>query len=131
MGNYRSNYSFIRAGSNERITFTLYVNNVIFNLTGYTIAEIRLKRLRDDHVVIFRTDASSPLLSFDNDLTTGRIHLDPESDTFQNTDGMWAGYINVIHSGGNVYSFEEDNFFGIEVRDTLETTTSTSTTTTI
>ena len=133
MQSYRTNYATIRAGSMERITFTLYSNNIIYNLSGQTICELLIKRHIDNRITRFRSDDPSPRLSFDASRATGKIHFDPLSTTFVNGDELYSGYINVYDGTGKIISFEEDDEFGIKVRDhftTTSTSTSTSTTTT-
>lgn len=129
MSNYRSNQEIIRAGSRERITFTLYVNTVAKNLTSATECRIHLNHLSNPvYTKIYSSADSVPIVSFDADRTTGRIHLDPASDTFKNGDELFSGYIDV-KIGGKWYAYEEDEEFGIMVRDALTTTTSSSTST--
>lgn len=131
MPNYRSNQEIIRAGSRERITFTLYADNQVYNLISATECEIRLKKLNNpSYTKIYSSADPVPIVSFDTDRASGKIHLDPAADTFQNGMGLLKGYINV-KINNKWYAFEEDEEFGIMVRDNFTTTTSTSTTTTI
>ena len=114
---YRSNKITIRAGSQERITFILKINNQVYDLTNFVKATLRLKDIDSENISVYNTDDVDPILSFDDDLTSGKIHLDPKSDTFTNNVDYYAGYIDITHSNGKTYPWEEDEEFGIEVRD--------------
>jgi len=125
---YLTNRVTIRAGSEERITLELKANQVAVDLTGYTEAKIYTKRLDGETVTIYSTEDSSTIVSFDADRTTGKIHIDPTTTTFTNDDDYIVGYIDVTAANGKVYSYEEDEEFGIVVRPRWTSTTSTSTT---
>ncbi len=130
MTTYLTNRVTIRAGSNERITLELKANQVAVNLTGYTEAEIFIKKLDGETVTIYSSLDSNPIVSFDADRTTGKVHVDPTTTTFTNDDDYLVGYVDVTAANGKVYSYEEDEEFGIVVRPRWTSTTSTSTSTT-
>jgi len=128
VADYRTNQVTIRAGSQERITLTLKADNVAVNLTGYTEGKVYLKKLDGNAVRIISTNDASPILSFDSDRTTGKLHIDPETDTFTNDDEYLVGYVDVQAASGKWYAFEEDEEFGLIVRPYFTSTTSSSTT---
>jgi len=125
---YRTNRVTIRAGSNERITLTLKADQVAVNLTGYTEAKVYIKKLDGETVTIYSSLDSSPIVSFDADRTTGKIHIDPTTTTFTNDDDYLIGYVQVEAANGKLYAYEEDEEFGIVVRPRWTSTTSSSTT---
>jgi len=127
---YLTNRVTIRAGSNERITLTLKADQVAVNLTGYIKVEIFIKKLDGSTVTIYSSLDSNPIVSFDADRTTGKVHIDPETTTFTNDDDYLVGYVDVTAANGKVYSYEEDEEFGIVVRPRWTSTTSSSTTST-
>ena len=128
MTTYRTNRVTIRAGSNERITLTLKADQVAVNLTGYTEAKVYIKKLDGETVTIYSSLDSSPIVSFDADRTTGKIHIDPTTTTFTNDDDYLIGYVQVEAANGKLYAYEEDEEFGIVVRPRWTSTTSSSTT---
>ena len=130
MTTYLTNRVTIRAGSNERITLTLKADQVAVNLTGYTEAKVFVKNLDSSTVTIYSSLDSSPIVSFDADRTTGKIHIDPTTTTFTNDDDYLVGYVTVEAANGKVYAYEEDEEFGIVVRPRWTSTTSSSTSTT-
>ena len=109
----------IRAGSRERITFTLYSDGVIVNLTDYSIAKLYMEDQVDKTTnIVYSTGDAVPILAFDGDKTTGKIHLDPAADTFDNTDTSFACYLEITHnSTTKTYPFREDDEFIIVIRD--------------
>ena len=128
MTTYLTNRVTIRAGSEERITLDLKADRVATNLTGYTEAKVYIKKVDGSTVTIYSTLDVSPIVSFDADRTTGKIHFDPTTTTFTNDDDYLIGYVTVKSAAGKVYAYEEDEEFGIVVRPRWTSTTSSSTT---
>ena len=130
MTTYRTNKVTIRAGSQERITLDLKADGNAVNLTGYKEARAFIRKLDGNAVAIYSTLDDTPILSFDADRTIGRLNLDPTLTTFTNDDNYLVGYVIVTASNDKEYAYEEDEEFGIIVKDQWTSTTSTSSTST-